>query len=48
MPDFDVGRLGKYGYRFLSERIGPLEGLVRVETAPVVRVLKRTGLVTAS
>lgn len=35
-------------YRFLSERIGPLEGLVRVETAPIMRVLKRTGLVTAS
>ncbi|HLI00433.1 MAG TPA: AsnC family transcriptional regulator [Acidimicrobiales bacterium] len=34
-------------YRFLSERIGPLEGLVRVETAPIMRVLKRTGLVTA-
>lgn len=34
-------------YRFLSERIGPLDGLNRVETAPIMRVLKRTGLVAA-
>jgi hypothetical protein len=32
-------------YRYLTERIGPLEGVERLETAPVIRTAKRAGTV---
>jgi DNA-binding Lrp family transcriptional regulator len=32
-------------YRYLTERIGPLEGVERLETAPVIRTVKRAGTV---
>ncbi|MEV0150969.1 Lrp/AsnC ligand binding domain-containing protein [Nonomuraea sp. NPDC050733] len=32
-------------YRYLTERVAPLEGVREVETSPVIRTVKRVGTV---
>jgi DNA-binding Lrp family transcriptional regulator len=32
-------------YRYLTERIGALDGVAQLETAPVIRTVKRAGAV---